>query len=47
MVLRVDTYRESYRASFYSPYWIVNSTDLKFEFKVFEFFEFYYKIFFI
>ncbi len=45
MVLRVDTYRESYRASFYSPYWIVNSTDLKFEFKVFEYFYFIIKYF--
>jgi hypothetical protein len=35
MILRVDTYRGSYRASFYSPYWIINSTDLKFELKVF------------
>ncbi|CAF0900458.1 unnamed protein product [Adineta steineri] len=34
MVLRVDTYRQSYRASFYSPFWIINSTDLKFEFKI-------------
>ncbi|CAF1248487.1 unnamed protein product [Rotaria sordida] len=34
LLLRVQTYRESYRASLYSPYWIVNCTDLKFEFKV-------------
>ena len=34
MILRVDTYRDSYRASLYSPFWIVNSTDLKAEFKV-------------
>ncbi|UJR24151.1 hypothetical protein I4U23_027117 [Adineta vaga] len=34
MILRVDIYRESYRASFYSPFWIVNGTDLKFQFKV-------------
>ncbi|CAF1065734.1 unnamed protein product [Adineta steineri] len=34
MVLRVDTYRQSYRTSLYSPYWIVNATDLKFEFKI-------------
>ncbi|CAF3837772.1 unnamed protein product, partial [Rotaria sp. Silwood1] len=34
MILRVDTYRGSYRASFYSPFWIVNATDLKFQFKI-------------
>ena len=34
MVLRIDIYRGSYRASFYSPFWIINSTDLKFEFKI-------------
>ncbi|CAF1173038.1 unnamed protein product [Adineta ricciae] len=34
MILRVDTYRQSYRASFYSPYWIINGTDLKFQFKI-------------
>lgn len=34
MILRVDTYRGSYRASIYSPIWIQNSTDLKFEFKI-------------
>ncbi|CAF1170061.1 unnamed protein product [Rotaria sordida] len=34
LLLRVDTYRASYRASLYSPYWIVNCTDMKFEFKV-------------
>ncbi|CAF4959633.1 unnamed protein product, partial [Rotaria sp. Silwood1] len=33
LLLRVDTYRASYRASLYSPYWIINCTDLKFEFK--------------
>ena len=34
MVLRIDTYRGSYRASFYCPFWVVNATDLKFQFKV-------------
>ena len=33
MILRVDTYRGSFRASIYSPIWLRNSTDLKFQFK--------------
>jgi len=40
MVLRIDTYRGSYRISFYSPFWIINATDLKFQFKVFIYFYF-------
>ena len=39
MVLRVDTYRQSYRASFYSPFWIINANDLKFEMKVWGIFD--------
>ena len=34
MVLRVDAYHESYRLSLYSPYWILNRTNLKLEFQV-------------
>lgn len=34
MILRVDTYQESFRATLYSPFWIVNCTDLELEFKV-------------
>ncbi|CAF3768117.1 unnamed protein product [Adineta steineri] len=34
MVLRVDICRQAYRASFYSPYWLINSTDLKFQFQL-------------
>ena len=31
MILRVDTYHESYRLSLYSPFWVLNRTDLKLE----------------
>ncbi|CAF3870792.1 unnamed protein product [Adineta steineri] len=34
LMLRVDIYRESYRASLYSVFWVLNCTDLKFEFKI-------------
>ncbi|CAF2545662.1 unnamed protein product [Rotaria sp. Silwood2] len=34
MVLRVDTFHESYRLLFYSPLWILNRTDLKLEFQI-------------
>jgi len=34
MLLRVDAYHESYRLSLYSPFWILNRTDLKLEFQV-------------
>lgn len=34
MVLRVDTYHQSYRLSLYSPFWVLNRTDLKLEFQV-------------
>lgn len=34
MILRVKKDRESYHASLYSPYWLLNSTGLKLEFKV-------------
>ncbi|CAF1398617.1 unnamed protein product [Adineta ricciae] len=34
MILRVEICRHSYRASFYCPYWIVNTTDLQFQIKI-------------
>jgi hypothetical protein len=34
MILRVDTFHESYRLLFYSPFWILNRTELKLEFQV-------------
>ncbi|CAF2390576.1 unnamed protein product [Rotaria sp. Silwood2] len=34
MVLRVDTFHESYRLLFYSSLWILNRTDLKLEFQI-------------
>jgi len=34
MVLRVDTFHESYRLLLYSPFWIVNRTELQLEFQV-------------
>ncbi len=39
MILRVDTFHESYRLLLYSPFWILNRTDLKLEFQVKRFFE--------
>ncbi|CAF1260195.1 unnamed protein product [Adineta steineri] len=34
MVLRVDTFHESYRLLFYSPFWILNRTELQLEFQI-------------
>ena len=34
MVLRVDSFHESYRLLLYSPFWILNRTGLKLEFQV-------------
>lgn len=34
MVLRIDIFHESYHLSLYNPFWIVNHTDLKLEFRV-------------
>ncbi|UJR16774.1 hypothetical protein I4U23_003674 [Adineta vaga] len=34
MILRVDIYQESFRAALYSPFWIINCTNLKLEFKI-------------
>ncbi|UJR10669.1 hypothetical protein I4U23_014864 [Adineta vaga] len=34
LVLRVDAYHESYRLSIYSPFWIINRTNLKLEFQI-------------
>ncbi len=41
MLLRVDAYHESYRLSLYSPFWILNRTDLKLEFQVEKFLFFF------
>jgi hypothetical protein len=30
----VDTFHDSYRLSLYAPFWIINHTDLKLEFRV-------------
>ncbi len=38
MALRVDTYHESYRLSLYTPFWVLNRTDLKLEFQVEKFY---------
>jgi hypothetical protein len=38
MVLRIDKHRGSYRLLFYCPIWMINATDLKFQFKVFQLF---------
>jgi len=40
MILRVDTFHESYRLLFYSPFWILNRTELKLEFQVKNFLDF-------
>ncbi len=34
MILRVDTFHESYRLLLYSPFWILNRTGLKLELQV-------------
>ena len=34
MVLRVDTFHESFRLSLYASFWILNRTDLQLEFQV-------------
>jgi hypothetical protein len=34
MILRVDTLHESYRLFLYSPFWIVNRTELQLELQV-------------
>ncbi|CAF3899768.1 unnamed protein product, partial [Rotaria magnacalcarata] len=34
MILRVDAYHESYRLLIFSPFWIVNRTDLKIDFQI-------------
>ena len=34
MVLRVEAYHESYRLSLYSPFWVLNRTNLKLELQV-------------
>ncbi len=34
MILRIDSFHESYRLLLYSPYWILNRTELKLEFQV-------------
>ncbi|CAF1245225.1 unnamed protein product [Adineta ricciae] len=34
MVLRIDTYHESYRLLLYSPFWILNRTELSLEFQI-------------
>jgi hypothetical protein len=34
MILRVDSFHESYRLLLYSPFWILNRTELKLEFQV-------------
>ncbi len=34
MILRVDIFHESYRLLLYSPFWILNRTELKLEFQV-------------
>ncbi len=34
MVLRIDTYHESYRLLLYSPFWINNRTELQLQFQV-------------
>lgn len=38
MILRVDAYHASYRLSLYTPFWVLNRTDLKLEFQVNEIF---------
>jgi len=38
MVLRIDKHRGSYRLLFYCPIWMINATNLKFQFKVFQLF---------
>ncbi|CAF1363637.1 unnamed protein product [Rotaria magnacalcarata] len=34
MILRVDAYHESYRLLLFSPFWILNCTDLKIDFQI-------------
>jgi hypothetical protein len=38
MVLHMDVYQQSSRLSLYAPYWIINHTDLKLEYRVWNLF---------